>query len=248
MAKKSFLRHIPNILTLSNLFCGSVSILLAIQGNILLSAYLLLIAFHFDIFDGLSARLLKVSSDLGKELDSLADVVSFGLGPAALLYAMLRPELGISDLNIKSIGTNDILSLIPFILPVFAALRLAKFNLQDSGSNFSGMPTPANAIMVISIPLIANHHPESFLVEWFEFPAVIIGYSIIASALMIAPLPLYSFKMKGFSWSVNKYTYLFAFGLAILLVVFGYSGLFLAVAYFLVFGFTLAQILKGKKP
>lgn len=247
MAKKRFSRHIPNILTLSNLFCGSVSIMLALQGNILLSAYLLLIAFHFDIFDGLSARLLKVSSEMGKELDSLADVVSFGLGPAALLHAMIRPELEITGFSLRDLGGNEIISLIPFILPVFAALRLAKFNLQEPGSNFSGMPTPANAIMVISIPLIANHHPDSFLVGWFAYPAVIIGYSLLASILMIAPLPLYPFKMKGLSWSVNRYTYIFLFGLIVLLVIFGYSGLFLSVAYFLIFGFILAQILKHKK-
>jgi CDP-diacylglycerol--serine O-phosphatidyltransferase len=246
MAQKQFSRHIPNILTVLNLFCGSVSIMLAMQGNLLLSAYLLLIAFHFDIFDGLSARLLNVSSDLGKELDSLADVVSFGLGPASILHAMLRPELGISEYSIRTLEVNDILGLIPFILPVFAALRLAKFNLMETGSNFSGMPTPANALMVMSVPLIANHHPDSFLVGWFNYPAVIIGYSIMASMLMIAPIPLYPFKLKGLSWTVNKYTYIFLIGLVVLLIIFGYSGLFLSVVYFLISGFILALLLKRK--
>jgi len=243
---KRITRHIPNSLTALNIFCGSLSIMLSLQGNILLSAYLLLIAFHFDIFDGISARLLKVSSDLGKELDSLADVVSFGLGPAAILFAMLMPALGIESISLKNLGLKEILCLTPFILPVFAAFRLAKFNLQDSGSNFDGIPTPANAIMVISIPLIANNHPDSFLVAWFGNPEVIIGYSVLVSLLMVIPLPLYPFKLKGFKWEVNKYTFIFMAGVAIILVVFGYSGLFLSVAFFLVFGFVLALILKRR--
>lgn len=244
---KSIYKHIPNTLTSLNLFCGSLSIMFAFQGNILLAAYLLLIAFHFDIFDGLSARMLKVSSDIGKELDSLADVISFGLAPAAILAIMLMSSLGIDELSLRSMEARDLLSLIPFLLPVFAAYRLARFNIRDSMLNsFEGMPTPANAIMVISVPLVANNHPGSFLVSWFESPAVIIAYSLIASVLMVSHLPLYAFKMKGFSWALNRYTYIFLAGVAVILVLFGYGGLFLSVAFYLVYGFILASILKHR--
>ena len=170
--------------------------MLAFQGNLLLASYLLLIAFHFDIFDGLSARLLKVNSEIGKELDSLADIVSFGLGPAALLVNMLMPALDISKISLMAFEVRELLVLVPFILPVFAAIRLARFNIRDSMmSGFKGMPTPANGIMVLSIPLIANNHPDSVLVHWSSLPVVIIGYSLLASALMVSHIPLYSFKL-----------------------------------------------------
>jgi len=245
---KSIYRHIPNTLTSLNLFCGSLSIMLAFQGNLLLSAYLLLIAFHFDIFDGLSARLLKVSSDIGKELDSLADVISFGLAPAALLVNLIMPALDISKISLRAFEMRELLVLIPFILPVFAAIRLARFNIRDSMMNgFMGVPSPANGIMVLSIPLIANNHPDSFLVHWFNLPGVIIAYSIIVSLLMVSHIPLYSFKMKGFKWKANKYTYSFLAGIAVILVIFGYSGLFLSVVFYLVYGFILALLLRRKK-
>ncbi len=238
---KRLSKHIPNTLTSLNLFCGSLSILFAFQGEILQAAYLLLIAFHFDIFDGLSARLLKAKSELGAQLDSLADIVSFGLGPAAILFALLKPALGIDSIHLGTLEFKNYIVFAPFILPIFAALRLAKFNLDlGKSDNFAGIPTPANALMVLSIPLIANNHPDSFLVHWFNMPEVILGYSILASFLMVCPLAIYSFKLKGFSWAVNKWTFIFLIGVALILVIFGYSGLFLNVVLYIVFGAFLA--------
>ena len=244
---KSIYKHLPNTLTSLNLFCGSLSILFAIQGELLQAAYLLLIAYHFDIFDGLAARLLKVQSEIGKELDSLADVISFGLGPAAILFGLLKPELDIDTVTLFPSDLREYLIFIPFILPVFAALRLAKFNLDVSkSSNFIGLPTPANALMVLSIPLIANHHPDSFIVEAFTSIEGILIYSIIVSFLMVSPLPLYSLKLKGFSWSVNKYTYIFLMIVLLTLVSFGYTGLFLIVVFYFIYGHGLALFLKRK--
>lgn len=240
-------KHIPNTLTSLNLLCGSLSVMFAIHGDLLQSAYLLLLAFHFDIFDGLSARLLNVKSDLGKELDSLADIVSFGVGPAALLFAMLMPAMGIESVRLIHLQFKEYIVFIPFIIPVFAALRLAKFNLiAGKSDNFSGMPTPANALMVLSIPLIANNHPHSFLVHWFDNSGVIIAYALISSYLMVSPLQIYSFKLKGFKWSVNKYTFFFLAGVVVILVIFGYSGLFLNVVLYIIYGTILAFILNKK--
>ena len=207
---RRFYKHLPNTLTALNLLFGSLAIVYAMQGEILQAAYLLLLAFHFDIFDGLTARLLKVESELGKEMDSLADIVSFGLGPAVLLFAMLKPALEIETIKLGSMAIKDFIVFTPFLLPVFAALRLARFNLTAGKTkNFIGMPTPANALMVLSIPLIANNHPDSFLVIWFTTPTAILIYSIVASFLMVGPVPLHTLKLKGFSWSVNKFTYIF---------------------------------------
>ncbi len=239
--------HVPNALTSLNLLFGSLSIIYAVQGELQQASYLLLLAFYFDIFDGLLARLLKVQSDIGKELDSLADVISFGLGPAAILFAMLMPALGIETIHLGSLGIKDCIVFIPFIIPIFAALRLARFNLSTGKTrNFIGMPTPANALMVLSIPLIANNHPGSFLVIWFNSPTVILVYSVVASFLMVSPLRFYSLKLKGFSWPVNKYTYFFLICVVVILVSFGYTGIFLVVAFYMVYAFILARILKNR--
>ena len=244
----SITKHIPNILTSLNLLFGSLSIVFAIQGDLLQAAYLLLIAYHCDIFDGLAARFLKVQSEMGKELDSLADVVSFGLGPAAILFELLKTALDIDQISLLPSEFSSYLVLIPFILPVFAALRLARFNLDDGSSKyFKGMPTPANALMVLSIPLIANYHPDSFSVLGMSSATGIIVYSLLASTLMVSPIPFYTLKMKGFSWKVNKLTYIFLMGVAATLIVFGYTGLFLIVILYLVYGLVLTQILEKEK-
>ncbi len=240
-------KHIPNTLTSLNLLFGSISIMLAFNGEILQSGYFLLLAFHFDIFDGLSARLLNAKSKLGQELDSLADVISFGLGPAAILFALLKPALGIESVHFGTLPFKDYVVFIPFLLPIFAALRLAKFNLDAGKSDvFTGMPTPANALMVLSIPLIANNHPDSFLVHWFHMPNFILLYSILASFLMVSPLPIYTFKLKGFSWSENKWTFIFLACVVLVLVIFGYSGLFLNVVLYIVGGTILALLLRSR--
>jgi len=165
------------------------------------------------------------------------------LGPAAILFALLKPALGIENIHLGSLEARGYIVFAPFILPVFAALRLAKFNINlGKSDNFAGIPTPANALMVLSIPLIANNHPDSFLVHWFNMPEVILGYSVIVSFLMVCHLPIYSFKLKGFSWESNKWTFIFLAGVALILVFFGYSGLFLNVVFYIVFGAILASI------
>lgn len=244
---QSIIKHIPNTLTALNVFFGSLSILFAFEGELMQSAILLLIAYHCDIFDGLAARLLKVQSKIGKELDSLADVISFGLGPAAILFALMKTASGIDSINIRSLEFEEYYVFIPFILPVFAALRLAKFNLDEKNTgNFYGMPTPANALFILSIPLISFNQPDSLLVSWFNSTAGIIGYSIIASFLMVSNIPFYSMKIKGFSWQANKYTIVFLACAAVIIFLFRYNGLFLAVAFYLLYSFFTAMILRPK--
>lgn len=247
MSIKRIVSHIPNTLTVLNLAFGSVAIIIAFAGDLRLSAIFLLLGFHADIFDGMAARLLNVQSAIGKELDSLSDLVSFGLAPAVILYNMLLRQLDVEGFSFSLPATTWITLLVPFLLPVFAALRLAKFNIDENQSDkFIGLPTPANALMVISLPLIAYRQPESFILDLFSQPLGIILYSVIVAYLMVAPIQLYGLKLKGFSWKVNKYRYLFlAIGLATILIFF-HTGLFLTIVLYLVYGI-LFCILKNKK-
>lgn len=246
MRIKRIISHIPNTLTLLNLFLGSMSIVFAFSGDLRIGAILMLLAFHADIFDGMSARLLKVQSEVGKELDSLADLVSFGLAPAVILHVILKGQLEVEAFSFTLDTKTWIILLIPFILPIFAALRLAKFNIdEDQKDKFIGLPTPANALMVLALPLIIFRQPNSFLIDLMINTNGIIIYCIVVSALMVAPIELYALKLKGFSWSQNKFRYLFlALGLTVVLV-FYQTGLFLTIVLYFVYGVILG-ILKRK--
>ncbi|MEA1876699.1 MAG: CDP-alcohol phosphatidyltransferase family protein [Bacteroidota bacterium] len=239
---KRLISNIPNTLTTLNLIGGCLSILVAFSGDLRLSAIILLVAFHADIFDGMSARLLKVQSPMGKELDSLADLVSFGLAPAIILHVMLKQQLDVEAFAFSLPAKTWITLLIPFLLTVFAALRLAKFNVdEDQKDTFIGLPTPANALMVISLPLIAFSQPESFIIDWFSHPEAIIIYSVTVALLMVIPVHLYGLKLKGFRWQENKFRYLFlALGFGTILAFF-HTGLFLTIilyfGYGVLFGF-----------
>jgi len=247
MIVKKIVSQIPNTLTLLNLVFGCLSIVIAFSGDLRLSAILLLLAFHADIFDGMSARLLKVQSEIGKQLDSLADLISFGLAPAVILHVMMK---NILDLQYFSFDLDTLVwiqLLIPFLLPVFGALRLAKFNIDENQSDkFIGLPIPANALMVISLPLIAFRQPDSFVLDLFSQPIGIIIYSLAVGLLMVSPIELYALKLKGFGWKANKFRYLFfALGLATILI-FYHTGLFLTIVLYFLYGI-LFNILQKKK-
>lgn len=245
MRGKNIIKHIPNTLTLLNIALGSISILYAFTGDLRMSAIFILLAFHADIFDGMSARILKAYSDLGKELDSLADVISFGLAPAIVLYNMLLNQLGVSGFSFKHSPDIWIQLLVPFLLPVFAALRLAKFNIdEEQKDKFIGLPTPANALMVLSLPLIAYRQPDSFVLDWFDQPTGILIYSVVVSALMVLPVKLYSLKPQGFNWARNKYRFIFlALGLTIILL-FYHTGLFLTIPFYFLYGHAMCLLKK----
>jgi CDP-diacylglycerol---serine O-phosphatidyltransferase len=237
--------QVPNTLTLLNLLCGSVAVLLSIRGYITEGAILVMAGFFFDLFDGMAARLLKAQSAIGKELDSLADLVTFGLAPAALLFEIQEQQGGVAQFSLEQPAGTIILRLLPFILPVFAGLRLAKFNIDERQSNqFIGLPTPANGLMVLSLPLVILGQPDSFLVNWMNSDLFVPIYSVIVSYLMISPLRLYSMKVKGFGFSQNRFTYIFAAIALILVIAFGFTGLFLTIPVYILYAGALAFAIK----
>lgn len=215
------IKHIPNFITCLNLLSGCLAIISVILGNPLVAAYLVVAAAIFDFFDGFAARMLNVSSPIGAELDSLADMVTFGVVPGLMLLHYLSG--GISSLTgVEGFLQNPVL-LVPFLVPVFSALRLAKFNVDTRQTDsFRGLPTPASALWVISIPLMIEFmpfhmwwNPENVIVnQWF-----IIGSAIGLSVLMVSDIPLLAMKFKGFGWKGNGVRYIFLIISLVLLII-----------------------------
>ncbi len=238
-------RQIPNTLTLLNLLCGSVAVLLALRGYLREGAILIMFGFFFDLFDGLAARLLKAQSPIGKELDSLADLITFGLAPAAILFG-IQDYLGQEGpFSLLQPTGTIILRLLPFLLPVFAGLRLAKFNVDERQSHqFIGLPTPANGLMVLALPLLMHSQPTSFMYAWLSNDLFVPIYSVIVSYLMVSPLRLYSMKIKGFRLNQNKFTYLFGAIAITMIILFRQTGIFLMIPVYILYAGILAIAVK----
>lgn len=227
-------KHIPNFLTCMNLLSGCFALVALSDSNFILASYLILLAALFDFADGMAARLLNVSSPIGKELDSLADVISFGLVPA-FLAVMLLVDAGYDGWQIY----------LPLCIAIFSALRLAKFNIDErQTSSFIGLPTPANALFWLSIPLILRQlqsHPSAFgdfLTAMFTNNWFIIIAAIVLSLLLVAELPLFSLKFKSMDFKSNIYRYLLL-GISLLLIAAFY---FIAIPFILILYLLLSFI------
>lgn len=235
-------QHIPNAITCGNLVCGCLAIVQAFNGNLVWAAYLVGIAAVLDFFDGFAARLLKVSSAIGKDLDSLADMVTFGVVPGVVMFQMIRIS-NLWDLPMENSGNfgalweglnmNDPWSYIAFLIPVFSALRLAKFNNDTRQSDsFIGVPTPANAILICSLPLIldlrngyVDENSNMELAMIILNKKLLIGLSFVMSFLLVAELPLIALKFKNFGWKGNEVRFVFLILALVLLSVFQYMGI-----------------------
>jgi len=198
-------KHIPNFITTLNLFSGCIGIILALTYRLDYAAYFIGVAAMFDFMDGMAARILNVKSEIGKELDSLADVVSFGVLPGILIF-----QLMVISSVIPAHGINlKILSLIALIIPVLSAVRLAKFNLDTrQTTSFIGLPVPANALFLGSLPLIQMQSTLNDSLSWLT--AITGNYYVLAliavsmSLLLVSEIPLISLKFKNLKWADNK--------------------------------------------
>lgn len=198
-------------MTCGNLLCGCLGIVFSFRGDLLLAGALIFLAAVLDFFDGFAARLLNQASPIGKELDSLADMVTFGVLPSMIIFQYL--ERTNDSIEIEGM----LVSFIAFLLAVFSALRLAKFNIDTrQADSFIGVPTPANAIVVASLPFILRTYPESQAL--IINPTVLIGYTFIMSFFMVMEVPLLAFKFKNFGWKENQIKYIF-FGLSVVLLI-----------------------------
>jgi CDP-diacylglycerol--serine O-phosphatidyltransferase len=225
-------KHIPNFITSLNLASGFIAILFIAGGDILTGSWLIFAAMIFDFLDGLSARLLRAYSELGKELDSLADVVSFGVAPGFIISKLLYASISGSS---SGVGFVIITMVIPSVMPVCAALRLAKFNIDTTQStSFKGLPTPANGLAVISI-VIAHKYSDSQLFSIFYNSATaIIILTLALSILMVSRIPLMSLKIKNFKVRGNEGRYLLIVLTGISLLIFGVAAVPLIIPVYII--------------
>lgn len=207
-------RYIPNFITLLNLFCGCCAVVAILYGQVPLCLLLLALGIVADYMDGAVARMLNVKSMLGKELDSLADMVTFGFLPGAILYYLLNQnsEAPTSELHLVW-GYAPV-----FVISLFSALRLAKFNIDTRQSeHFLGLPTPSATIFVAG--LLAIHHYNSFnLAEFIIQPWLLFSVAILLSWLLVSDVPMFNLKLSNFRWSGNEIKFIFA-GIALLMII-----------------------------
>jgi len=216
-------KHIPNALTCLNLLCGCVGIVFVLEGNAIPTAFFVWAACVFDFFDGFAARWLKVSSPIGKELDSLADVVSFGVLPSVMMYAIIKPQ---SDI--------ELLPYLAFIVAVFSALRLAKFNIDErQTTSFIGLPTPANALFLTALPFL----PDSVWL-FVQQSWVLLLINGVFSFLLVSEIELFALKFKNFDWGGNEIRFTFLLSAVLLIVLFQQAALPLVILLYIVLSLT----------
>ena len=230
----SIKKHIPNYLTLGNLFCGTIATIFAVKGFYNSAALFVMLGIIFDFFDGFVARLLKVSGELGKQLDSLADVVTSGVVPGIIMASMIQNNL----LAVSTDASDDYLdiSLIGLILTLGACYRLAKFNLDARQSDsFIGLPTPAMSLFVISLPLIQQYSDFEIAKEIVSNNYCLIVITLVLTYFMNAEIPLFSLKFKDYSIKNNLVKYLFLLVSLILILTLTYSSLPIIILTYILF-------------
>lgn len=226
-------KNIPNAITILNLVSGTMGIIFLLQGNISYAIYMILISSIFDFLDGTAARLLKAYSDIGKTLDSLADIVSFGVLPGLILYYSLSS--GEQQTNL-----SPFLPYLGVLVPAFAAIRLAIFdNDTKQKENFRGLPVPANALFIGAMAFIYVNIPDSFLhFDTQSFVYLCIGTSI----LQVIMIPFISLKLKGLGIKLNLHKYIILIVSLLLTLIFKWEGIVLSLAFYIAF-----SIITGRK-
>jgi CDP-diacylglycerol--serine O-phosphatidyltransferase len=226
---KKIVSQIPNFITSLNLVSGSVAVIFAIDGHLVWAAIFICLAAVFDFMDGFAARALKAYSEIGKELDSLADVVSFGVAPGAILFTLLEFSLFGKNDPIQEIGAKWfewIILFSSFLLPVFGAIRLARFNTNTSDENFfRGLPIPANGLFWAAMGLMLQSPKYAELLQLVYTTRNLVTLGIFMSGMMVLTMPMFSMKPKSLDFKENWYRYLFIGLSAALLIVFNVYGL-----------------------
>lgn len=216
-------KHIPNIFTLGNLFSGTLATIFAVQGKFELTASFVLLGVFLDFFDGFFARILNVTGELGKQLDSLADMVTSGVVPGIVMYQLLNIHSTYSIILNDEFEIGPLISFIGLFLTLSACYRLAKFNIDTRQSeSFVGLPTPAMSLFVVFLPLIYIHSEYQFLNELLSNQYVLIGLTLVLGYLMNAELVLFSLKFKNFNLKNNTYKYILLVLSIVLILVFTY--------------------------
>ncbi|MCF8301948.1 MAG: CDP-alcohol phosphatidyltransferase family protein [Bacteroidales bacterium] len=237
------LKHLPNFITSLNILSGIFAIVAAFeithQNHLVMAAYWIGMAALFDYLDGMVARLVRGTTMIGEQLDSLADMVSFGLAPGVILFHLMLkahnlPELYITDTNV--------IPYIAFMVPVFSAFRLAKFNIDKrQSSSFIGLPTPASAILVASLPLIMYQIAINQSATYGFITALILNSNVLIilvvalSVLMVVEFPMFSLKFKTYTWKGNQIRYIFLLLSALFIVYFYFIAIPMIIFLYILF-------------
>ena len=222
-------KHIPNTITCCNLISGCIATYWAFQGDYTLALLFIVIGAVFDFFDGMTARLLHVSSPIGKELDSLADDITFGFAPSAIIFSWLSAQCE-AEANSSLSTLHALLPYLAFIMAAFSALRLAKFNLDErQAMGFIGLPTPANALFWGALIVGAG----DFLASSPYYIYGVIAAVFIFSYLLIAEVPMFALKFKTWGWKGNEVKYIFLLTSIVLLAILQVSGLSAVIAWYI---------------
>ena len=233
-------RNIPNTITCCNLISGCIATLSAFMGEIHMALLWIIIGAIFDFFDGMSARLLHVSSPVGKELDSLADDITFGMAPAAMVFY----EMGIMEYPALLAPVQPYMPFVAFLIAAFSALRLAKFNLDErQAMGFIGLPTPANALFWGALLVGAGDIIEN--TTWMV--PVVIVMILLSCWLLVSEIPMFALKFKHWGWKGNEVKYLFLITCVPLLIVFGVTAFAIIIAWYVLLS-ALVNIRNRKQP
>lgn len=190
-------KHIPNLITLINLFCGCIAVVFISEANYEMAFYMVCLGIFFDFFDGFFARLFKVSSPLGLQLDSLADMVTSGVAPGYVMYSLFTNSA-------HELGNNPAIPFLGFIVTLGSCYRLANFNIDTRQTDsFIGLPTPANALFILSLPLVLKYSDSLMMLEILTNQWVLLVITLCSAYILNAEIPLFSLKIKKFSFKEN---------------------------------------------
>lgn len=239
-------KHIPNLITGLNIFSGCIAVTLALYGLPAYAAMFILFSAIFDFCDGFAARLLRAYSEMGKELDSLADLISFGFAPAAIAYNMLADIFSVNITGIIDLQVKSFVLLMPFIMVIFSGFRLAKFNIDTrQTTSFLGLPTPANALFWASLPVIKFFNGNSLIVDLSANPAFVIISLAVFSILLVSEIPMFSFKIKTLGFKENAIRYIFLMALVVSFIVLGISAVVFIIPLYVGFSLLSAYVFKN---
>ena len=233
----SIKNSIPNFITCLNVMCGCIASVLAFYGKLEYAAYFIILAALFDFCDGLFARILKAYSDIGKELDSLADMISFGFAPSVIVFGLMKLSLfGKVNVELAEMSTMQLIIVFSsFLISVFSGLRLAKFNVDTRQStSFIGLPTPANALIFLSFPFILKEDNQ-FLINLIGNSYFLLGAIVFACFILVCEIPMFSFKFKNLKWKENKIRFIFVICALGIIPFLGISSIALIILLYVIF-------------
>lgn len=237
---RSIIRQIPNFITSLNLVSGSLAVIFAIDGHLIWAGIFICLAAVLDFLDGFAARLLNAYSDIGKQLDSLGDLVSFGLAPGAILFTLLEFSMFEKNQPIYEISASWSQWLIlfsAFLMPVLGAVRLARFNNAPEENFFRGLPIPSNGIFWASMGLMLEFPRYHQFFEMIYSTRTLLLLGLFTSGMMVINLPMFSLKFKNLKWKENWHRFIFIAIAIILLAVFNVYGLALSIFTYIILNF-----------